>query len=552
MKEIPHIVHRQTIQLLFGALVFALLLFPQNAGAFFAGMGDAETNAFSTATLAVDIVEDSLAAGIAATGTSSAAFNVIDSGTIAAQYELTVGALACSSSFFNEIDVVVAQGGVVYSGPLNALSATSTNVGTWDIEFSASSDLVAGEDDVCDITLTIDAWQDAFTAPGSGFSDTTDIILTITASEDIGAQPTATVVLNEIYPNEIATTTEPLDREWVELYNGTGSVIDVSEWAIGELTSGTGAERLHEIVATCPASSVSKYAQPYGGAGTTIAPGGLLVVEFCGSASYLSDGGDTVSLYTATTSVVTIDLYTYPSTVVGKSHARIPDGAVWVDPIPTPGTPNTATEDELRNEGWSEEKIAETIKKLEEIIPNECTDNVDNDGDGWVDEGDAGCEGPDDMTEGHPYEMEVFLGIADEEDVENRDIATSTATSTPEVSEDGTTGQAPPLSDTLGTTTSDGTDVVDTGTSTPPLNDEVGTSTPPIQEEVEADGDPSDEQTVLQDEGVEVAQESVQSDDPPTEEVVEDMEDEALLNEESTGNEVGEKIQQEDGEEVSE
>jgi hypothetical protein len=103
--------------------------------------------------------------------------------------------------------------------------------------------------------------------------------------------------------------------------------------------------------------------QPLNGASTVIPAGGLLVVEFCGSASYLVDSGDTVKLYNASNNL--IDAHTYPATNNGKSHARIPDGADWVDPTPTPGDKNYATQAELAAEGWSEKKIKDTLDALE-------------------------------------------------------------------------------------------------------------------------------------------------------------------------------------------
>lgn len=102
--------------------------------------------------------------------------------------------------------------------------------------------------------------------------------------------------------------------------------------------------------------------QPFGTTDTVIPVGGFLVVEFCGSASYLSDAGDTVQLYNAASAQV--DAHAYPATTNGKSHARIPDGAAWVDPVPTPGNKNTATRADLEAEGWSEDLINDTLAKL--------------------------------------------------------------------------------------------------------------------------------------------------------------------------------------------
>ncbi|MDO8569270.1 MAG: LamG-like jellyroll fold domain-containing protein [bacterium] len=185
------------------------------------------------------------------------------------------------------------------------------------------------------------------------------------------------VVLNEIYPappssgNPVA----PNDREWVELYNGGASSIDVLGWKISELSGGIGAEQVYTISTTCSAPSASKVI-PYNGASTIITVNGLLVLEFCTGENVLNNPGDTVRLYDSTN--ILLDLHTYPSTANGKSHQRIPNGGIWVDPEPTPGAPNRVSMRDLIEAGLDEETIAKIVTLLAErgetLLEEESTD----------------------------------------------------------------------------------------------------------------------------------------------------------------------------------
>ena len=347
-----------------GAILVLVVLVPVPVAAYFSGTAHAGANQFGAGTLTVVVSPANRAADISTAGTDSIDFTAVSGGNLIAQYQLTAVPTACASTFWQGIEVTVNQGAERYAGLLSALIATSSSTGTWELELTATSTLVAAKDEKCVIELTTIGWQELFiTASLGGFSASDTVTLSLTATENIGQQATTNVVLNEIYPAVLATTTVPLEREWVELYNGTGASVDVLGYEISERTGGTttGAENRREIVASCPTAGASSFMRPYGTTNTTIDPGSLLVVEFCGGGSYLNDGGDTIVLYQSTSSVVALDTHTYPSTANGKSHARIPDGGTWVDPVPTPGTPNTATAEELAAEGWSEEAIADVL-----------------------------------------------------------------------------------------------------------------------------------------------------------------------------------------------
>ena len=221
--------------------------------------------------------------------------------------------------------------------------------------------VVPTESGECVATLTFSLWQaNRPTQSGSFFDELTHTVVLAVEPVDEEVLPLPTVeqvVLNEIYPTPLATTTEPLDREWIELFNDSATAIDIAGWQIGEETS-SGAETRHTIdiasVHTCVDGSKIGFARPWNEASTVVSPGGFIVIEFC-ALNRLRNGGDVVRLYDA--EGMLRDEYEYGVTVAGKSHARIPDGGVWVDPVPTPGTINVVTRAELEAEGWDDAAI---------------------------------------------------------------------------------------------------------------------------------------------------------------------------------------------------
>lgn len=335
--------------------VTALLLvvsLPLSASAYFTGEAASDANSFGVGTLDISVDDSAHAVTITSSSNESFSFTTASIGSVEPQYRLVSTPVTCSSAFYNGINVEVTQGGVVYSGGLNALLATSSVAGLWSVVVTASS-LVATNGEQCTVDLSMQAWQNNFPLWNTmGFTDEVVMSLVITAGEAIGPQVTTNVVLNEIYPNpDTATTTVPLEREWLELYNGTGSSVDVLGWKVNE----------HSVVATCTGGANEM--QPYAGASTNMNSGGLLVIEFCnnGGQNKLTNSGMLLELFD--TGLVLRDSYSYPSTVQLKSHARIPDGGTWVDPIPSPGVTNmsTVTEGDLLAEGWSEELIVSVL-----------------------------------------------------------------------------------------------------------------------------------------------------------------------------------------------
>lgn len=79
---------------------------------------------------------------------------------------------------------------------------------------------------------------------GAGGTTTLNAIVNVTASSTPNPNPSLNhVVISEVY-YDTASTSQKVetegDNEWVELYNGTGSIVDLSGWTIGDNTNPAG------------------------------------------------------------------------------------------------------------------------------------------------------------------------------------------------------------------------------------------------------------------------------------------------------------------------
>jgi len=342
------------------------LLLPGTAQGYFTDTNNlADASSFAVGTVGVTLTPDSSHQDLFADTVTEVELATNDSSTLTTQSRFTFSPQSCRTDFYNEILLEVTTASGTSAGTFADTTVLETGVpDTYTLDVVASLDLVATANESCVILATLETWQAQFNEPDFGFSSIAQATITLTAPDPIGPQETTFVVLNELYPAVLSTTTAPLEREWVELYNGTAAAVDVAGWRIDEFVGGstTASVRPHTIVSSCTSVTPVDHMQPFDTTNTVIPAGGFLVVEFCGSAPYLSDGGDTVQLYNAAGAQV--DAHTYPATANGKSHARIPDGAAWVDPIPTPGNKNTATRADLEAEGWDVATINETLAKL--------------------------------------------------------------------------------------------------------------------------------------------------------------------------------------------
>ena len=325
----------------------------------------ADTGSFQVGSVAATLTADPTAVDIEADAASTITLTTADTSTLATQSRLTFTPQSCRADFYNELLLEVTTASGTTASSFASSSIVEMDVpNAYTLDVAPSSDFVALANEDCVITATMETWQASFADASNGFSSIDTTTFTLTTAEPIGPQETSSVVLNELYPAVLSTTTEPLEREWVELYNGTDSAVDVAGWRIDEYIGGTVASgsRPHTIVSSCTGVTASDHMQPFGTTDTVIPAGGFLVLEFCGTASYMLDGGDTIELYNA--AAAQVDTHTYPATANGKSHARIPDGAAWVDPVPTPGNKNNATRADLEAEGWDEESIERTLAVL--------------------------------------------------------------------------------------------------------------------------------------------------------------------------------------------
>lgn len=248
----------------------------------------------------------------------------------------------------------------IFSGPLlnftfAATASTTIPTETLPLEVMATTSAGYAQGDICAVRFVLDAFQIG-SIPDFGFHDRSFATATFTAR--------TAVVLNEFLPNpdEEAggfnfgkdSDNMPLG-EWVELYNNSDASLDIAGWYIADESGGTGnTQAIISAGNTAPAT-------------TTIPAKGWLVVYF--NKPVMNNTGDTLYLYTDDDKLV--DSYSYgghdlcsldptpgdendttgsgsgcsanPAAPLNKSYARVPDGVGdWVDPIPTPGEPNTA------------------------------------------------------------------------------------------------------------------------------------------------------------------------------------------------------------------
>ncbi len=132
--------------------------------------------------------------------------------------------------------------------------------------------------------------------------------------------PIPTGTCSDIKINEILPANSTVySSDWVELYNPTGTAVNIGGCIIDDITSGGG----------------SPYTIP---SGTTIAAYGFWTVDI---ASVFNNAGDSVNLI-ATNGTTIIDSFTFGSTGYDVSWYRLPNGGTWQTSTgtPTKGTSN--------------------------------------------------------------------------------------------------------------------------------------------------------------------------------------------------------------------
>src|SRR3989338_6201334 len=145
-------------------------------------------------------------------------------------------------------------------------------------------------------------------------------------------ETTLHVVINEFTPNPAGADDAAMpEGEWVELFNPTSVSVDVDGWVLYDSSNS------NELVISSANTDT----------GDTILPSkGFLVVYRNGDGDFIlnNSSGDSVRLFDAAigSGGALIDSHAYAISVPeNKSFARVPDGSPnWIDPDPTPGSPN--------------------------------------------------------------------------------------------------------------------------------------------------------------------------------------------------------------------
>lgn len=154
------------------------------------------------------------------------------------------------------------------------------------------------------LSVSLDPWM----SPSAASEPTATPMPTATVTATATAQPTTRqplvgdVLINEFLPNPNTG-----NNEWIELYNTSSDVLDVSGMWLDDIASGGSSPKQIPL-------------------GTVIAPGGYYVRDMGGA--YLNNGGDDVRLLSAD-QITIFDSFSYSSSQKGVSYCRQPDGGTW-------------------------------------------------------------------------------------------------------------------------------------------------------------------------------------------------------------------------------
>ena len=280
------------------------------------------------------------------------------------------------------------EGDEKYDGSLVGLSSEIVEVAgftpnkNWNFKISFSgdkNDTSSLDGKACQFNFYFKAWQtnmDKYNE-GSGFTDQEKVFTRVSLRVP-HALAQDYVVLNEFLPNPLGGDCElqGLAGEWIELYNNhSDQSFDLSGWYIED-------EANHQILITD--DNTYNNSSVIGAKGSD----NEWLVVFIDGCILNNDGGDTVSLYHNSGSLV--DSYSYIGPAPeNKSYARYPDGTgPWYDPVPTPGGPNRLEPFGISdlfaiNETSGQEEIPEPILETatpstEEVIVIEEEPQIEN------------------------------------------------------------------------------------------------------------------------------------------------------------------------------
>ncbi len=316
--------------LVFGLLLQGGLFSVLKTGAYFNDSKTSENNTFIAGTLGININSTSnFTSGLMyPTDATSTAVSLSKTGNLDYQYTSQINLSGSDTSPCDYVNLIATDGANTFSGLIkNFVSPTSTpsSVVNWNYNFSIATNTppsVWGK--TCFFKWMYTAWQTNLPDPLSGFTSIQEKLGSIRIGK--------AVVLNEFIPNPtgLDDALKP-GGEWAELYNNSNINFNVGTWVLYDETD-TG-----ELYITTANTNTG---------GTIVAPHSYLVVYRNGDSDFnLNNKADSVRLYTGypIASSTLVDSYTYTTEKPeGFSYARIPDGVgSWVDPIPTPGEPNT-------------------------------------------------------------------------------------------------------------------------------------------------------------------------------------------------------------------
>jgi hypothetical protein len=155
----------------------------------------------------------------------------------------------------------------------------------------------------------------------------------------------ADVVINEVFYDPLWTPDN--DHEWIELYNTSGSAVDLGGWIVGDGADTTDEDEGYYVIPGGTSISGGGYlilcrrADSLNAHWGSVIPPGVPILQFEGSSTagqlLLANGGDDIHLYSS--SLVEIDRVWYgdggdvgpigaaPDVTAGHSIGRYPDGS---------------------------------------------------------------------------------------------------------------------------------------------------------------------------------------------------------------------------------
>jgi hypothetical protein len=329
-------------------LLLAGVIFPTSASAFFSATSTAKENSWSAGTIGATLMKTPTS-GKSRTEDFSGSH-----GTSPFVYSVSLSTTT-QSALCGDLQVQVKKDGkVIYgNGPLSGFTyATTTPIDGNDsvsFQYDFSANQSKGYTKGCDVSVVYKAHQSAYPY-GTAFYDTKTDVFTL-LGKDFGT-PAPSQGLNKLKLPQKMTLTEVMynpgkykgssadtNREWVEIYNGSTSTIDLTNWKLNENNTNHGINSYKGSQFVAPGA----YAIIADDAATFVAEYGSIRAPVFDSSFTLPNDADTITLKNA--SGTAIDSMSYPppkgASDNGKSLQLNASGKNWCVGNPTPGAENT-------------------------------------------------------------------------------------------------------------------------------------------------------------------------------------------------------------------